>query len=142
MIVVPFIPAHLIGFECIDEQKDTQSFFNKEYGDYLCMGYAYSFLHDGAVIAMAGLLDQGGNRFIAWALMSQKTNKFMPIITRLIKGFLNKFNDKRIETIVLKDFVKGHRWATMLGFSNETPNGMANYYLDKNYCLYSRVKHG
>ena len=139
IVIVPFIPAHLKGFECIEQQRDIQDIFSQEYGEYLCRGEAYSVFVDGVVVSMHGVLNLEGNRFFSWSLMSNKTMNYMHFITRHVNSFLNKFKSGRVETIVLTDFKQGHRWVKLLGFKNETPNGMEKYFNDKNYCLYSRV---
>lgn len=139
IVIVPFIPAHLKDFECIEQQRDIQNLFCQEYGEYLCQGEAYSVIVDGVVISMHGVLNCEGDRFFSWSLMSNKTMNYMHFITRHVNSFLDKFKGGRVETIVLKDFKQGHRWVKMLGFKNETPNGMEKYFNGKNYCLYSRV---
>jgi hypothetical protein len=135
MIVVPFITAHLEGFEVIKEQY--QEYINEDFAHVLASTIAYSAVVDDKVIAVGGLLRLGFERYQAWALMSNDTAKHMVAITREVKRFLGMF-DARIEIAVKDNFKAGHKWADMLGFKCETPNGMPRYEQGETYYLYAR----
>lgn len=140
MIVVPFIPAHLEGFKIHGWQQEAQQYLNGDYADMLQSGPSYTAVVDGEVIAIAGVVQLTAVRWQAWALMSAETSKHMLQITREIKAFLDTF-EGRLETPVLHEFEQGHRWMKILGFTNETPEGMKNYGDNgETFDLYARVK--
>lgn len=140
MIVVPFMPIHLEGLILNKAQKDLMEHLTPEYAELLASGYAYACIANGEVCAIAGLLQVAHNRLQAWALMPENSNKHMLPITRQIMEFFKGLKGVRVETPVLREFKEGHRWARMLGFKNETPDGMAGYGLGgETYDLYARV---
>lgn len=141
MIVVPFLPVHLEGLRVHDYMGHMNGIMTEEYGAALADYPAYSCLIDGTVIACAGVYPFGVNRWTGWALMTQETAKYMLNITRAIKKFFAETDIKRIETHVRIDFKAGYRWAEMLGFKNETPDGMKAWGDDgHDYYLFARVK--
>lgn len=141
MIIVPFIPAHLKELELHEYMSYMQASIKEaHYGELLAQFPAYSGLVEGQVIACSGIIQAGVNRWEAWTLMSPETKDYMIPITKGIKNFLDEVKPPRIQTHVRADFEAGHRWAKMLGFKNETPDGMKNWGDDGyDYCLYSRI---
>jgi hypothetical protein len=140
MIIVPTIPSHLIGLSLTKWQIGVMDYLNDDYAEILLSGESQTAIVNGQVIAIAGVLQLTFNRWQAWALMTEKSGKYMLQCTRAIDDFLDKFEGERIETPVRHDFKAGHRWAKMLGFKNETPNGMIKYDNGETYDLYARVK--
>ena len=142
MIIVPFLPTHLEGFEIQDAQKDIAGHINREYGEMLSQSVeAYSGMVDGQMMACAGVMEVMPHRAVAWSLIRPDIGKHMIVATKEIKKFLDRQPYQRLETPVRRDFEQGHRWAQMLGFINETPDGMRYYGADGDtYDLYSKVK--
>lgn len=141
MIVVPFIPAHLEVIALQEEQAYLRDLLSERYTDALLAGPAYTAVDGEDVLACAGVVRITYNRYQAWAIVGQNVGKNLLPITREIKSFFERADIPRVEATVLMSFDNGHRWAEMLGFKNETPNGMERYGDDdQNYCLYSRVK--
>lgn len=140
MIVVPFIPAHLESIEVIEEMSFITPYLKDEnYANMLTEGEAYTGLVDGKVIACSGAIKINEYRYVAWALMGKDSGKHMLQITREIKDFYKRFKGKRLEIEVEEGFKKAHRWAKMLGFKNETPNGRPYFGNEgENYYLYAR----
>ncbi len=143
MIVVPFIESHIHGFNL---QKD-QLFMNRylldpEYVRFMAeSGFAYTGIVDGVPVAISGMFLVHPHIGNAWALLSDRAYQHLLPITKAIKQFLEGQNIKRIEVAVKHDFKEGHRWAKMLGFENETPNGMRAYGIDgETYDLYARIR--
>lgn len=142
MISVPFLPIHLQGF---DLQKE-QSLFNKYLIDQYYIdtigqyGEAWTGLVDGKVKVIAGVIQPHQHIGMVWALLSKDCNKHMIGATRAISRWLEDCKILRLETAIRREFPEGHRWAEMLGFTNETPEvGMKNFGLDgKTYDLYAR----
>lgn len=143
MIIVPALPIH---FQNLDLQ-DAQMFVNKyvqdeQYIKQLCeTGYAWAGVIDDKTIFIAGVFEPHEHIGMVWALLGREANENMISVTRSISRWLENWDCDRLETAVANDFKQGHRWAEMLGFINETPNGMKNYGIDgKTYNLYARTK--
>lgn len=140
MKVVPFIPQHLEGFRVHENLGHIQDYLGEDYAAALLSGIAYSGVVDGYVVAIAGMVQAGKGRWIAWALMTEESGKYMLPITRIIKSMMESVDYKRIETPVKRDFLLGHKWMSLLGFKNETPDGMKNYEDGMDFDLYARCK--
>lgn len=143
MIVVPFISEHLNGFEVHNWQRSIAEHIKLGFGDMIEDTVSYTCLHEGKVIFIAGVYDINDHRKIAWALVGKDASPHLLYITKKVREFLDSVSYDRIETLVQFEFEQGHRWARMLGFNNETPDGMM-YYGDngENFCMYSRVRNG
>lgn len=139
MIIVPFIESHLEGFEVHKDLSHIQEYLNEDYARLLAACISYTAIADGKVIGIAGVLNAGKGRFLAWALLTKESGKYMIPITREARKFLDSFDAKRIETPVKHDFEIGHKWMKLLGFKNETPDGMKNYDNGVTFDLYARV---
>lgn len=139
--VVPFMPIHLEGVVLHQYMGEWQDYLeDPEYANILMTGPAYTGIANGKVIICSGVVKVGLHRYAAWALLSEDSKDYMLQITRAVKDFLKENDMPRVETHVLRDFDQGHRWAKMLGFENETPNGMRKYGDNgKTYDLYARI---
>ena len=143
MIIVPTIPSHFEGFEIQEEQMFINKYIqNSDYIKTLCdQGLSWSGIKEGKVIIMAGVIEPHEHIGMVWAMLSKGSEKHLVSITRSISRWLDGWDTKRLETAVRHDFKSGHKWADMLGFTNETPNGMKAYGIDgETYDLYARVK--
>ena len=132
MIIVPFLPMHLEGFEPQDMQIEVLDYMSKiEYGEYLFNAGEASSLVDEKVIACAGLSQIHKYRAESWAIISKdiKPNQLLRF-SKEIRNFFNKSPIKRIETTVLHSFENGHKWAKLLGMKNETPDGLDGFGMD------------
>ena len=142
MIKVPFIEAHLEGF---DIQKE-QSLINKYMMDETYIktisehGDAWSGIVDGKAVIIAGVFQPHTHIGMVWAVLDKRCKDHMIGATRHISSWLDKCTVPRVETAVRRDFELGRKWAEMMGFRNETPEfGMKNFGLDgETYDLYAR----
>lgn len=93
-------------------------------------------------IAAFGLIPYyPGRRYIAWAILSKDIGVRLLDVTREIKRLLDAHPAPRVEMHVLSDFKEGHKWAKLLGFHCETPDGMKKHsYFGKDEHIYARVK--
>ena len=92
-------------------------------------------------IGAAGLIQVHPHRAIAWAMLSADAGPYMLSVTRKIKNFFKSQPTKRIEITVLEGFKEGHKWAKLLNFTLETPEGMRGHGVGgETEYLYSRVK--
>lgn len=144
MHIVPFIPAHLEGFQEQEWQKDFAGLFkNAAYVDMLAReGGGISGIVDGRAMAIAGVMPLYEHIGLAWALIDKRAGPYMLPITRAVRADLEERFYPRIEIHVLRGFEQAHRWAKMLGFVNETPGeGMKNFGMNGETCdLYARYK--
>jgi hypothetical protein len=139
MNIVPFVPTHLKNLVVNSYVGFIQEELTEEYGLMLFKGGAHTIIVDGKVIGCAGILQTGKNRWQAWALLSEASAPHMLGITRAANSFLDNYEKPRIETHVRVDFKQGNKFAKLLKFKNETPDGMKNYGDDGcDYYLYSR----
>lgn len=142
MIVVPFIPAHLEGFELQKKQAFIHKYMTdpkyvKVMTDY---GEAHTGIEGGKPVVIAGMYQPHNHIGCVWALLSKDCNQYLLAATRHIKKWLDSSNISRLETAVHRDFLEGQRWANMLGFTRETnEHGMKNFGVDDGiYDLYAR----
>lgn len=142
MFVVPFVPMHFEGFEVQEEQKLVNRYFmDEKYLDYITnYGEAWTAIVDNKVVGVGGGIDMYPHLTLVWAILGIDAKNYMFSVTKAIKKWLDKSKKPRMETAVRREFEAGHRWANMLGFSNETKeNGMLNFGVDgETYDLYAR----
>jgi len=96
---------------------------------------------DGEVMLVGGLLPVWDNRAMLWSYISQSAGGRMLTLTRGVRRLIDMSSYDRLECYVDMDFQPGHRWAQMLGFKNETPNGMAAFFPNgHSAAMYSRTR--
>jgi len=138
MIIVPFKAWHLDFLSLQKAQKILA--LEDDYGQKLEGTIAYSaFREDGTCIAAMGVVDMGLGRGQGWALISEYARPYFTALTRRTLQRLPTLGFKRVEIVIHENFPQSHRWARILGFECETPNGMKNYINGMNCHLYSRV---
>jgi hypothetical protein len=106
------------------------------------MGPAYAAIdYDGTVLALAGVAHMWAGRGGAWTLLSQDAGRRMIALTRGVQRYLDGLEYRRLEMYVDAQFAAGRRWAEMLGFVNETPEGMPGFLPNGNTAfMYGRVR--
>lgn len=103
-------------------------------------GPAHTIMRGDKVLGCAGIIEQWSNRAIAWAIMTPKIGSDFIHVHKATLRFLNIIGYRRIEMTVADGFESGRRWAEMLGFKCETPEGMKGYGPEgSNHFLYARV---
>lgn len=141
MHLVPFVPAHLIGFELQEAQSWLQPHLNtSEYVNSLtAFGDAFTLIASGNVAGCGGMINLSPTRGHLWALVDKNAGKSLLGATRLVREFLEKQSKMRIEIAVKTSFQAGHRWAAMLGFERE---GTLRKWGDdgNDYDSYARIK--
>lgn len=145
MILVPFLPVHLEGFELQEAQAWLTPYLTTpEYiATLTAFGEAFSLIVNERVLGCGGLAVLSKNRAQAWALVHKDAGRTLFGATKIVKQYLDSKPYLRIETPVKTSFDAAHRWAKMLGFKNETPNGMQKWGDDgENYSSYARIKNG
>lgn len=127
-------PQHIQSGQSIAERMDTARVLIEQ-------GSAYAAINEDGVMCVAGITPQWDGRAVAWALLSRDAGPHMVKITRTAKRFLDAIGYRRIEMYVDTQFCNGCRWAQMLGFKNETPEGMAGFLPNGNRAfMYGRTR--
>ena len=135
------MPVHLKNLVVYEYEGYINKYLDESYAELLGSHIAYTSIdNNGYVVCCAGLMRTGKNRLEAWTLMSDNSGKHMFAITKRVLKEFNKLKNVRVEFYVRGDFKAGHKWAKMLKFLCETPNGMEFYGEDAHtYYLYSRI---
>jgi len=140
---VPFLPTHLQLLDLIEDQQHmAQLFDSPEYKALLMQCEPQSIVSDGKVIACGGVFMLTPHIGRVWAFLSNDTGPHMRFITRATLERLHRDDmPPRLEAIVRHDYTAGRRWVEIMGFKNETPEGMAAYGFDgETYSQYSLVR--
>lgn len=142
MDIVPFQVEHLKRINLQSSQMDAFTRLGDAEEAYLnASQYAFTALDGDEVVACAGIVDIWQGRGQAWALMSNSIGVRFVKVHRAVKRALDLYEHRRVEMIVDADFAEGLKWAELLGFKCETPDGMPGYYNDgRLYKLFARVK--
>ena len=144
MKIVPFKAEHLHTLELQDAQRYFVSHVSSaEYGASIEQsGYAFTVMHEDAVLVCFGCVEVWEDRATAWTLVSKHAGPHMLVITRIISGALLAAKWRRVEAYVDAGFDAGMRWLKVLGFHNETPDApMRAYRPDGGDCfMFSRIK--
>jgi RimJ/RimL family protein N-acetyltransferase len=140
--IVPFEVRHLDTIMLQPAQQQFFSYFDPSYAEALKVsGPCFTAINNGRVLGCAGLVKQWENRAIAWALLSGNVGKDFIKVHRAVARFLDLCEFRRVEAFVDVNFVQGHRWIEMLGFS---PEGyMRQFNPDGgDAMMYARLKNG
>lgn len=139
MIVIKFEPEHLKFLDLQEKQSAFKELIViPEYGIGLKeSGTAWSLFEENSMtcIMCGGIMDAGYGRGIMWALLSKHANRHMIRCTKETLKRIKGFN--RLEFTATFDDAR--RWAEILGFFCETPDGMKKYFNEETHYLYSRI---
>jgi RimJ/RimL family protein N-acetyltransferase len=142
MNVVKFSPVHLSTLRLQGAQAWASPLISSPgYAETLTAdgSRAWSAIHEGEVIACAGIAKAHAQMGIAWALISPDAGRHMVGIDRATRSILSSCGLRRVEADADPDFGPGRRWLEMLGFQYEgrkrccTPTG-------RDMLLFSRIQ--
>jgi len=129
MMLVKFNPAHLNYFSIQKEQGYMSGLMEDEsYQELMVSNGAMSIVSGGRVLLIGGVLAKTTTTGEAWSVLSCEIGREFVTVSRIVHDFLMQSGYIRMETAVRRDYVKGHRWAKLLGFVNETPSSGMRYY--------------
>lgn len=118
--VVPFRAAHLESLTLQPAQAAWRGRIDGEAGAALEAGaMAWTLLCGGRVIGCGGVIDRGGGRGEAWALLAQDAGPAMLAATRAVRRYFETAPFRRIEAVTAVDFAPAARWTRLLGFERE-----------------------
>lgn len=106
---------------------------------------AYTLFIDDEPIAAGGMFLRHKGVGDVWLAVSKKAAKTPKLVVKTVKEHIEKVMRaaelKRLQTPILSDFALGLRFASALGFKNETPGGMKYYgFKGETYNLFSLIK--
>lgn len=139
----PFRPLHIRRLVDIQGEQAEEAVFAIEMGEAAALAQHTSWTGwiGADVVGCAGIVPIWQGRSFVWALLGKGCAPHMLAITRLVREQLDAHENRRIEATVLHGFEAGERWARMLGFKRETPDGMQFYDpMGRTLSLYSRIK--
>lgn len=137
-----FHPEHLDAVKLQMAQRDDMGVvMSREVGEAAAQHLAISAWLNERCLGCAGIIPVWRGRAMAWAFISSEVGHHMVVCTRYVRHMLDCYPADRIEATVLDGFVAGDKWARLLGFECETPNGMRMYDPSgRTMKLYSRVR--
>lgn len=102
-------------------------------------GPGFAGVADDGVVAIMGMAEYSKGVHRCWALIDPAlTRKHFIAICKGMRGFLAEHRHPRVETLVLKGNVPGHRWIRhVLGFEFE--GVLRNYSPPQDAVIYSRI---
>lgn len=131
MVIVPFSSAHLSAIKLQQAQSTALDIVGDAESVYLeASNYAFTALDGDEVVACAGIIRLWEGRGHAWALMSGSIGARFVCVHRAVKRAIKMSGYRRIEMDVDASHKEAIKWAHMLGFYNETPDGMRGYVAD------------
>lgn len=127
MIILPFEKSHLSLIQVQKKQEGYACYFGEAEMAYMESEHAYSAIDDGKVIMCAGVIKLWQGRGHAWALISDSLGIKFARLHKAVMNGITLAGYQRLEMDVDSTHEEAIRWARLLGFKNETPNGMINY---------------
>jgi len=104
-------------------------------------GSAWAVVCEEGVACIAGVQSQWDGRAVAWCILADIAGDHMVAMTRTVRRYLDGLDYARVEMYVDASFSAGCRWAKLLGFKNETPDGMPRFLPNGNTAyMYGRTR--
>ena len=140
MILVPYKAEHLLSITAQPAQAYLRDFITPEYCKSLEKTHAFTGMVNGVPVGCGGLAEIWTNRALLWSFLDRSANKHLFAITKVTKLFIDAAPYRRIEAETDCEFVEGHRWLRMLGFTLEAER-MKCFRVDGgDSALYAKVK--
>jgi hypothetical protein len=143
VIVVPFMVEHLTEIrEQPGQAKDLSVYADPRFAQDLATGgEAFTVFEDGEILACLGVFQFWPGRGLCWAVLSSDLRRHMVVLSKRIRAYFDQCGYARLEATIDPNFEAAIRWATALGFTCETPDGMKKYTPSgATQLLYSRVR--
>lgn len=145
LLIAPFEVGDMREFTPQKQQLGVAEVAHETYAAYLRdNGDSFTVRRpDGRIVCVLGLLDQWEGRKLAWAIMAHDAGDKLLPLCRAISAYLARAEYRRLEAYIDEGFQQGQRWASLLGFHNETPAPMQGFYPNGNAAyMYARIRHG
>jgi hypothetical protein len=138
--LVRFTAEHALAIDPVAEQGRYKAYVTPAAAKVYEGPFSRTALLDGKPIVCAGLVNKWVDSWTAWAYIDVAAGAHMLAVTRAIRQAFPDLPHGRIEATTPIDYAAGRRWLELLGFKNETPDGMAHFTPDgRTYCLYAKV---
>jgi hypothetical protein len=128
--IVPMTDAHVLAIVPQEQQAPelrTPEDRLREISAPRAAGSAWAVVDGDEVLLLGGVQTMWEGRGMAWVLLAEGAGRRMLSITRAVRRYLDALDYGRLEMYVDAGFWNGCRWAEVLGFRNETPQGMAGF---------------
>lgn len=143
-----FRREHLENFKVQQGQDYFDQFMqDEEYIDQLeAYADSYTLLIDGWVFFIYGATPITDTRGLLWGIVQDFSTAPEGVekkglgAFRRIKQEIDNMDYERLEAHAHQFHYQGHKLLNMLGFINETPNGMRNFYGREKGYLFARAK--
>lgn len=133
-------PEDLFKLDLQDSQAYLKEFLTLDLAESLVNpGLSWSVWRGDEVLACSGFSEIWPERACLWAYVSRNIGRDFVAFHRLSRRIVDTQPFKRVEITVDCDFMEGHRWAAMLGFTLEAGRMRAYTPSGKDFSLYSRV---
>lgn len=140
MSLVPFRAEHLALVQVQDAQTHVSPFMTYEHAQALEPTLAFTYIVDGVVLGVGGLVEIWPGRASMWAYLGKNAGRHFVAIHRAALALLEVADFRRVEADVDVDFAAGHRWLELLGFKLEAPRMRSFLPTGGDSALYARVK--
>jgi hypothetical protein len=115
--VLPFRAAHLDTLTLQPAQAAWRGRIDRASAEALEQdGCAWTLVCGNRVTGCGGVIDRGGGRGEAWALLAQDAGPGMLTATRAVRRYLETAPFRRIEAVTACSFKPARRWTLLLGF--------------------------
>lgn len=142
MILVPYRAEHIHMLEAQEAQKYIGKFMTDELAVALEATPALTGFVGERVIGCFGLQEKGLHMAVMWSIIDQSAGRHFLAIHRAMQAYLAMTPYRRIEIDVDCEFEQGHRWARMLGFTQECARRVAYRMDGGDSALYARLNNG
>lgn len=143
MRIEPFKPSDIFDIEIQESQvRQINEFFNMDMAESLATKDSFSAFDDNDnCIGCAGIINAGGGRGLAWAVLGKYSGRNFVSVVRSFKRMIDISEYRRLEMACDVSFEQAHRLALTLGFMSE--GRMEQYFgPTKDAILYAKVNYG
>ncbi len=122
-------------------QERTLAFMKETYGESTFPNSTWTLIKPDSedIIACFGYSELEATRSFCWSILSHDAGPYLTRILRAMRQKLEEGKYERYELLVHGFWDQGFRFAEALGFTCETPNGMARFHDGETCYLYSKV---
>jgi len=142
MHLLPFKPDHLQELADYGGQEWMKALAAEEYLARFMEGPCFSGAVSGEIIGAAGVMPVDGPRGLAWCVLSSRAPLHWRAVHKAVKAFLaEQTRFARVEAYVDPGFTAAVRWVKTLGFEQETPLPMRQFFADgRSALLFAMVR--
>ena len=136
MRIIKFLPEHIKQIP-LQAHQASKEIYEHDYSGLI--NDAWTLLdNNNSPVFIGGFYQIWNNRQVCWCLLSHDSGKYF---TRIIRAVKKEFTSRvgRIECYVSPEFVQGHRFAKLLGFTCEAERMVGFHANGETAAMYSIV---